>query len=410
LKTALLLGNYRPTFILARSLKLRGYDVVCGLDGFDRGAEVSKHVDTVWQHSSYITQVSSFQQELNQLLASRPDISAVYPVAEPVIRAFADGRLVLPKSIKLGSVAGELVLRCLDKQGLLAKAKEMSVPVAPNAETSGKEHFYVSAEEIGFPLVVRPLQSGKLLEGQKAITVDDMDALRDLENVWNSCDYRLLIQRHVPGLRENIYFAAQGGDIYRYLHAKITRTDQPDGSGLAIEGETVAPCSVLKHHTEVLVRALNYTGIGCAQFLVDTQTGDISFLELNPRIAGNHAVPEACNLALGDCLIDMTEGRNHPAPYIEGIVGLKYGWIAGELESVKKTWQAGRLSFWQALFAVYKSFSYFRSSHMDVGFAKDDPLPGLFTLCDSLPLVGGITRLRLERPYFFKYVLRKECL
>ncbi|WP_420413789.1 hypothetical protein [Roseibium sp.] len=410
MKAALLLGNYRPTFILARSLKQRGYNIVCGLDGFDRGAEVSRYVDTVWRHSSYSLEVDVFQKELNHLLASRPDISDIYPVAESVIRAFADGRLTLPRPLRLGSIDGELVLRCLDKQSLLAEAKELSIPVAPFAKTSGKTHFYGSAAEIGFPLVIRPLQTGKLLNGQKAITVDHLEALKGLDPIWIDCDYRLLVQRHSPGLRENIYFAAQDGEIYRYLHAKITRTDQPDGSGLAIEGKTVAPCPALKQHTKALVKNLNYTGIGCAQYLVEPETGNVNFLELNPRIAGNHAVPEECNLGLGDCLIDLTEGRNSPTSYLEGTVGISYGWLAGELASIKKAWQTGKLSFWQALVAARKAYSYFKHTDIDVGFVQNDRLPGLFTLCDSLPLIGGITRLRFTQPAFFRVVMRKECL
>ena len=218
------------------------------------------------------------------------------------------------------------------------------------------------------------------------------------------------MQRHAPGLRENIYFAAQDGEIYRYLHAKITRTDQPDGSGLAIEGKTVAPCPVLKQHTKALVENLNYTGIGCAQYLVEPETGNVSFLELNPRIAGNHAVPETCNLGLGDCLIDLTEGRNFSASYVEGTVGISYGWLAGELASIKKAWQSGNLSFWQAFTAARKAYSYFKRTDIDVGFVSNDRLPGLFTLCDSLPLIGGVTRLRFERPGFFRFVMGKECL
>lgn len=410
LQTALLIGNYRPAFVLARSLKQRGYQVICGLDGFDRGAEVSKYVDAVWQHSSYSSNLSAFRQQLNSLLASRTDITDVYPVAEPVIRAFADGRLTLSRPVRLGSCADDLVLRCLDKQSLLAEARRLDVPVAPFAETSGKDDFYASANEIGFPLVIRPLQSGLLLDGQKAVTVDHLAALHGLDNVWDSCGYKLLIQRHAPGLRENIYFAAQQGEVYRYLHAKITRTDQPDGSGLAIEGKTVEPCPALKQHTKALVQALNYSGIGCAQFLVAPETGEVSFLELNPRIAGNHALPEACNLALGDCLIDMTEGRNIPAQYKEGTVGRSYGWLAGELASLKSAWKSGKLSFWQALKAGTKALSHYRRNDIDVGFAPNDYLPGLFTLCDSLPLVGGITRLRFKQPAFFQIVLRKECL
>lgn len=409
-KSVLLLGNYRPTFVLASSLKKRGYRVICGLDGYDRGAEVSKYVDAVWQHPPYTSNLPGFQSALDAFLETHADITDVYPIAEPLIRAFAAERLSLPSGVRLGSMANNLVTSCLDKQNLLSKARDLTVPVAPFTETTGQEHFYHQADEIGFPLVIRPLSSDMMLRNKKAITCQDKESLNSLNDVWKACEYKLLIQRHAAGKRDNIYFAASEGKIFRYLHAKITRTDQPDGSGLAVEGETISPCPILKKHTETLVRALNYEGIGCAQFLVEPVTGEISFLELNPRLAGNHALPEACGLALGDCLINLTEGRVVAAPYVEGSIGKKYSWIAGEIDSLKKAWKAGRITFGQMLTSARKAYASFRRDDLDIAFVPNDRLPGIFTLVDSLPLLGGISRQRFQQPLFFKLLVRKVYL
>jgi len=409
-RTALLIGNYRPAFILAQSLKKRGYQVICGLDGYDRGAEVSRFVDKVWKHSSYQGSPGRFQDELTSLLKRHPGITDVYPVAEPVIRAIAEGRLSLPSHVRVGSMNDALVRRCLDKKGLLTTARHLSIPVAPFAETGSREDFYRLAEEIGFPLVIRPLETGKVFGAKKAITCIDMEAVFACEEIWQESGYQLLVQSHVTGKRDNIYFAARGGEIYRYLHAKIIRTDQPDGSGLAVEGKTVTPCTKLDGYTRKLVEALNYDGIGCAQYLVDADSGDISFLELNPRIAGNHALPEACGMGLGDWLIDTTEKCDQSEERRVGAAGVQYSWIAGELDAIRNSWRTGRLGLLQALKGGWQAILSFRRDDLDMGLVPGDLMPGLITLCDSLPVVGTLTRRRFDNAFLFKVFIRKECI
>lgn len=409
-RTALLLGNYRPTYILARSLKMRGYRIICGLDGYDRGAEMSRYVDAVWKHASYQSDLPRFQQDLTALLEKHPEISDIYPVAEPVILAIAKGQLELPETIRIGSMDPDLIKLCLDKQVLLEKAQELSIPVAPFAKTSDEADFYEKASAIGFPLVIRPLVSNQLLGNQKAITCTDEDDLKANDAVWQDAQFQLLIQRHVTGKRDNIYFAASGGEITRYLHAKITRTNREDGSGLAIEGKTIPPCPQLQAHSAALIRALGYNGIGCAQYLVDDDTGAIHFLELNPRIAGNHALPEQCGLSLGDQLIDLTEGEIKAAPALIGTSGLKYSWLSGELDAIRQAWRAGTMPAGQAFAKAVTAARAFIADDLDISFAPGDPMPGIITLLDSLPLIGGITRRRFDHPFFFKLFIRKDCL
>lgn len=406
-KTALLLGNYRPTFILARALKARGYKVICGLDGYDRGAEVSRYVDAVWDHSSFAVAPEEFSQKLKQLLADHPEIDAVYPITEPLIRAFADGRLVLPSSVALGSMPGPLVLKCLDKRSLLTMALEHGIPTASFAETNDSDDLYEKAEAIGFPLVVRPIKSKVFSNFKKAVTCSSLDELQTHDSIWAENKYQLLIQKHVSGKRDNIYFAADKGEIRRYLHAKITRTDQPDGSGLAVEGETIPPCTKIQRYTAKLVSTLAYDGIGCAQYLVDSATGEINLLELNPRIAGNHALPEACGLGLSDWLIDQCEGNTHDTSIIMGQADKRYTWLAGEIGSIKHAWISRKLTARAAIGAGYKAFRAFRRADLDMGFVSGDRMPGLVTLSDSFPFFGGISRRRFHSPFFSRLFIRK---
>lgn len=410
MKSALILGNYRPSYILAKALKERDYRVICSMDGYERGAEVSRYVDALWQHPALEGSQDALQTALEAFLSKHPDIDLVCPVTEPLIKAFANGILSLPDEAKLISMPPELIQTCLDKQSMLSVATALEIPLAPFAATRSETELFTEAEKIGFPLVIRPLVSQHRLDGQKAKTVTSMTELKESWARWQSETTDLLIQAKAAGKRDNIYFAADQGKIIRYLHAKITRTDQPDGAGLAVEGKTISPCSKLRAYTEKLVADLDYHGIGCAQYLVDEISGAICFLELNSRIAGNHALPDHCGLDLSGCLVDLAHGSMNDAEIMTGAEGVKYGWLPGELEGIKQNVRRGLLSATEVPGAILGAFACFRRSDIDIAFNKTDPLPGIFTFLDALPLIGRLTRARFHPGWQQGLFIRKEWL
>ena len=92
----------------------------------------------------------------------------------------------------------------------------------------------------------------------------------------------------------------------------------------------------LQSYTLRLLESLNYTGIGCAQYLVDGTTGKVAFLEINPRVAGNHAVPEHCGLDLTNTMMELTlSGKPAETKLKFGRIGVRYTWLAGDLEGLK---------------------------------------------------------------------------
>lgn len=396
---ALLLGNYRPTAIIARDLKARGYRVAVGLDGFERGAELSRHVDRLWCHPPLDEDGPAFARALSELLARRGDIRLIVPVAENYVRFFAEEDIALSASVTTLMVAPELVTTCLDKQRMMTLAEASGVPVAPFAEVRDQPELIGAAERIGFPLVIRSVSSTHRLFGEKAVTVADRAALERLLPDWPEGHPALLLQRRASGLRHNLYFSARAGRIERLLHVKIARTDRLDGAGLAVEGATVATDPDLGRDTAALVAALGYTGIGCAQFLVDAVSGETSFLEINPRFAGNHAIPAACGLGLTERLLDLcldpaSSADGPPVP----LRSLRYCWIAGDLLGVKVAWRQGRISAREAGRWLGRMVGARWRAKLDVGFDWRDPLPGLANILDVLPGIGKLTRMRLSRP------------
>ncbi len=101
--TVLLLGNYRPAVVIARTLAKRGFRIILGLQGEHHGCRYSRHVHDVWDHPALADDNSAFSLALGRFLAERPDIRFVFPVTEEFASYFAAHSDLLAKGATLVS-------------------------------------------------------------------------------------------------------------------------------------------------------------------------------------------------------------------------------------------------------------------------------------------------------------------
>ncbi len=383
-KTILLLGNYRPTLTLARTLKDRGYRIVVGSDGNETTCDHSNSVSKIWHHSPLSMGADQFKSELMRFQELESDLFALYPVAEEYVRLFAEHENKF-SSFQIITVAPDIVNKCLDKNFMMDLALEQNVPTAPFASTSNTYELDQAIKSIGFPLIVRPRDSTKRLDSKKAIFLEDRDALTKFEKEIQLGQSDLLVQKKFTGTRHNIYFAARNGRLIRSLHALIERTDFIDGTGLAVEGITLDAKGDLLEQTKRLLKALNYSGIGCAQFLVDEKTNETSFLEINPRIAGNHALPEFSGLDLGNFLLDQALNIPVDLSPVYGRAGIKYCWTGGDFMGIKLALLRKEISMATGLKMIARSIYIAFRSDVHMVFSKKDIKPAFLALAQTIP-------------------------
>lgn len=391
--TVLLLGNYRPTIVLARSLGSLGHRVIVGLGGGEGGAEHSRFSSEVWDHPP-LEQPRPFLTSLRTFLEGRPDIGVLLPVAEAFVRVLATHRSDLPSDRLFAMPDPRVVATALDKMASYALAEAAGLPVAPRARVKSLPELHSQSGRIGFPLVIRPTDSTRPLGPYKALVARSSEELAELLPAWPAGHGDLLVQAKVSGRRHNLYFAAQAGRPVRMLEAIIDRTDRPDGTGLAVEGRTVALEPDLAAYTEALTRALGYTGVGCAQFLVDRERGSVYFLEINPRIAGNHAVAEAAGLGLGALSITLPDPSAPEVPFVAGRAGLVYAWTYGDLRALKTAWATGGLTPREAARRLRRIAATALAADVHMTWRWDDPLPTLILLARQIPGLSRLTGAR----------------
>jgi len=383
-ETILLLGNYRPTLTLARVLSSHGYRIISGLEGCDGGAEFSRYVDQIWDHEPVKTNPEGFLKNLPSFVREH-NVAVIFPVSEEFVRLFADHPDFRCSNAVIASVNANLIKRCLDKIFMMELAQKHKIPTADFAFAVNQHELIEKSQAIGFPVVIRPQDSNLRFDGKKALFVQDMQDLNRQLPKWPALQSGLILQKKAKGIRHNIYFAAQKGKLYRYLHAVILRTDVEDGSGLAVEGMTIRPDAQLQRFTATLVENLNYSGIGCAQYLVDDDTGDISFLEINPRIAGNHAVPEFAGLELSSILIDMAKNKALDTHFVHGKTDVRYVWTYGDLLSAKSAWLRREIGSFATITRFFHAARAGTRAHIHMSFAWHDPRPGIMSLFSLAP-------------------------
>lgn len=371
-RKVLVLGDYRETVTVVRSLARAGAEVVLACDRPRSPTAASRYVASTWIHPR--TGSAEFPAALEWFLAeARPHF--VFPVGESILRQLGPRAAAFSRDAVWVHPDLRTVARCFDKGALYSLAASLGLPVWRWFPFDTAERCARDAAQLGFPLVIKRRDSSRDVTGKKALIVRDASALEwALARLRQDDDPRsLLFQRFASGARHNCHFAAWEGRVVALFEQRVLRTVEPDGTGIGTLGVSVAPSPRLRAHCERLVGALGYTGVGCAQFLIDSQ-GATAFLEINPRLDSTCALPYRLGHDFPRIAIELAlrqAERREGAPLLGRPypVGRRYHWLRGDLKAwlaavrerrsspgVLLGWAAGMA--WDALTSHHLTFDW----------------------------------------------------
>lgn len=373
-KGVLILGDHRQALAVARSLRAAGYRVIAGRHGPRSILERSRCVAEVWEHPSP-ADPGRWADALEAFCLTRGDVGVIFPVGAHEIDLLTPLAARLP--VLIASVAAEILRVCRSKSALLALADRAGVPAGEWAVVFDTRTLLAALARIGYPAVLKPDRQDDGL-GFKAVVLRSCGDAKGLAQSISFPATGFVVQRAAGGDRHNLYFAARSGSLIGLAQIRIVRTDRPDGTGLAVEGISVRPDPVLVEWTATLVKALDYTGAGCAQYMVDAAVPTASFLEINARLGANCAAVCACGLDLPRLFIETLMG-SVPAP-ASAQVGRRYAWLEGDLRGVAACLRAGRVDRREAaVWLLRAAWAQLRADDQ-IEFSWRDPLPTLVTL------------------------------
>jgi acetyl-CoA carboxylase biotin carboxylase subunit len=176
---------------------------------------------------------------------------------------------------------------------------EAGLPVVPGGEAADKAAARQRAEQTGYPLLLKAVLGGGGRGMKRVNAPEELDAQIDMAMAEAQAafgDPRVYVERFIArgrhvevqvlGDGENaIHLGTRDCSIQRRFQKLVEEAPAP---GIP-EGKHQA----LMHAAVRLTRHLNYRGAGTVEFLVDAETFDFFFLEMNARIQVEHPVTEA---------------------------------------------------------------------------------------------------------------------
>jgi len=391
-RTVLVVGDYRQTLTIVRSLTGAGYRVIAGVDrSKTTHVSQSRRVAELWPHPPM--QSDGFAGSLTDAIEHFAP-TVILPVGDKEISWFSQraGDIGIP----IASVSHAVASLCQEKPALLAAADMLGIPHSTSSVASDLSALGDAADDVGYPCIIKSNDPLRRVFGSKGTVCADRSEFERRLSRWPEGHESLIVQKFLDGARHNLYFAAHEGEVLGIVEVEILRTDRLDGTGYAVDGRTVDLRPDLAEQTRALAKDLDYTGVGCTQFIV-SPSGETSFLELNPRLGANYVVADAAGLPLARIAVDLARGRTVDAVH-DTRSGLRYAWTIGDLYGLRHSITHSGLSPGDTLRWMVRILTTALRARVHVTLASTDPLPSLSLFWRDLlqPLYHEVKRWALR--------------
>ncbi len=200
---------------------------------------------------------------------------------------------------------------------IATKADVHVIPGTPKA-IAGKEAVLKAARSIGFPLIVKAAFGG----GGRGMRVVDKarDLPRRLEEAQREAaaafgNNTVFLERYIRRARhiEVQVLGDRHGNLI-HLHERDCSVQRRHQKVIEVAPALQLDDSIRKGVAEAAVRiakAVNYSSAGTVEFLLDTETGEWFFIEVNPRVQVEHTVTEeVTGVDIVRCQIQIAQGHN----------------------------------------------------------------------------------------------------
>ncbi len=173
------------------------------------------------------------------------------------------------------------------------------LPVVPGGEAADKAAARAQAERTGYPLLLKAVSGGGGRGMKRVNAADELDSQIDMAMAEAQAafgDPRVYVERFIGSGRHVEVQVLGDGETALHLGTRdcsIQRRFQKLVEEAPAPGIPEARRAAIEAAAVNLARHLAYRGAGTVEFLVDSETFDFYFLEMNARIQVEHPVTEA---------------------------------------------------------------------------------------------------------------------
>jgi predicted ATP-grasp superfamily ATP-dependent carboligase len=380
----LILESNRATLTVVSSLSKNGYNAIVGYNQDiigERFIKFSRYTRETWSHPGF-NEEERFTEALLRLLKERHEINYIFPVGDTSSGLLARNYNQINNYCEIIMAKPAAIEICLDKTMTCKYVLEQNIPLPEMGVAHNLVDIDTYIKRIGYPFILKPNNNLFPFYGKKCIICDTPDEYKKYFPEWPENLPELVFQRMVSGFRHDCMFTAIKGKIVCYFEKKILRTDVYDSTGNEVEIVTVKPSERRKKYIELLTLALDYSGIGCVQFLVNQKDDSSCFLEFNPRLDAGNALPYSCGIDFTKQAIDVNR-------YLRGEIvslpnykndyptGKRIQWFLADFSGMLLAAKRREISALQGIIWFSRILFALSRSSVHMTWSWKDPLPTL---------------------------------
>ncbi len=328
----------RIGYNVLRSLGEKGLKVVVGVDQFSGMSAFSRYRLKTFYHPSYSQNEKAFVRYIHQsLLEYNP--SVYIPTDDIfVVAKYMDQFNDLPVSIPISS--WNTLNKLHDKYNSIVLAKSLGIPTPETLRPKDENEILNFLKEYGEPIVLKILNSSSS-RGVFYLYMNNLSVLLDKIFKSKKIDYGdFIVQQYEKGTGYGVSMLFNNGKLRaKFAHKRlreIVSTGGPSTLRVSIKNR------VMEEYAELLLREVAFHGVAMVEFKYNEQTGDIRFLEVNPRFWGSVALAIQSGVDFPYLLYKMAV-EGDVAPCTNYKTGVTVKWLLGDTAVLIKNIRSIRL-------------------------------------------------------------------
>ncbi|TKA77519.1 hypothetical protein B0A55_02258 [Friedmanniomyces simplex] len=253
--------------------------------------------------------------DIDELLdvAKQHNIDAVHPGYGFLSESPELARRMAEIDVMVVGPGSENLDRTGDKLRARLLAVECQVPVLPAlTEPTGRvDAVRIFVEKVGLPVMVKAVDGGG---GRGIRLVQDLEDLPSLVTraIEESPSKQVFAEKAaVDGFRHvEVQIVGDGKGNVMHLWERECSIQRRYQKIIELAPSTVVDRKVVRPVIEaavIMARKINYASLGTFEFLLNPQTAEFFFLEVNPRLQVEHTITEAI------CCVDIVKAQLHLA-------------------------------------------------------------------------------------------------
>lgn len=324
---------------------------------------------------------SGLLEALVKFATERSQRPVLFPSSDGTAQFIADHEEALAAHYALTTPPAACLSNTQNKRRLLEIAQPAGIPIPETYFPTDPAHLPEIAQQVSYPVVIKPIYSPDWKRTEvtsvfgriKALQVNEPKQLIDSCQTLLSLSSVFMVQEIVPGPTENLltfigYMDHDGNTLTGCVRKKWRQ--YPPGFGYCASTESVDDKEVFNLSVE-LFKALNYSGIGCAEFKRDPRSGEAKLIEINTRAVRTSALAIAAGADFPWVAYQDSVSPGSVKPVLDYRVPVLWIHLRDEIRSAGLLMLKGQLS------PVKWVKGFFGKPLVVAEFSWDDTVPGL---------------------------------